>query len=105
MKKDMVTLCPLQSGTAESPSLHTSFYVALFCWQGSEEWETVMCTDIKHLLIRVKPHESLLYYRQFGEMFEALGHKLLLDHLSRDSLMNLVRRTNHEMKDRRSELL
>lgn len=83
--------------------LYSSFYIMVFRDEAGE-WEVMMCVDVKHLLLRVRPFAPLLYYRKFDNLFDALGHRLLLERLSDESLYQLVQNTNFEMKDKRRNL-
>lgn len=43
--------------------------------------------------------DSLLYYRQFSTLSDGLGHKLLLEELSSQSLYLTIQSINPEMRD------
>lgn len=42
---------------------------------------------------------ALIYYRSFDNVMDALGHKLLLENLSTQSVDCIIRKTNPRMQD------
>jgi len=81
------------------------------CWvyilQKKEETknpEIAYTISFKDLLRQCRDAE-LLYYRQFNQMTEAMGHKLLLENLSADSLYVYITQMNPEMTDLSKDFL
>ena len=61
--------------------------------------------DLREEMKRLSGDAKLISFRRFHNIADALGHKLLLEHLSRDSLDELILRMNPNGADLRREIL
>ena len=79
------------------------------CWvyilqqkQAPKALRIAFAMTAKEMLHQTSPAE-LLYYRQFTQVSEAMGHKLLLENLSADSLYSCIQHLNPLMRDLNEE--
>lgn len=80
--------------------IHTLFWVCLFETEGQRH--IIALTTNMAAALRQQPSEDkLLYFRMFNDMQEAIGHKLLMEHLSRESIEVNIRSVNPRMIDMR----
>lgn len=83
----------------------TNIFTYTNCWvyilrekPEAKGMEIAYALSLKDLLHHAR-NANLLYYRQFNQVSEAMGHKLLLENLSPDSLYSYITRMNPEMRD------
>ncbi|MDF9828900.1 hypothetical protein [Parabacteroides sp. PF5-6] len=81
------------------------------CWvyiaekeKSAEGLQVGFCRSLPVMLERTG-HDKLLYYRQFSTPTDALGHKLLLEELSGESLQLTISSINPEMRDLHNDFI
>lgn len=86
-----------------------NLFMNINCWvyilqqrQASGAMRITFALTAKEML-REAEYAELVYYRQFTQVAEAMGHKLLLENLSPDSLYSYITQTNPEMKNLNEE--
>lgn len=79
------------------------------CWvyltpsKTSSGYDVVFEMDLPHKIEREKIY--LLYFRKFDNLLDGLAHKLLLETISRQSLLRIVKNSNPDNRDLTSEIL
>lgn len=80
-----------------------------FCWvyiirvsEVGDKLQVAIAPDLPRML-RDSARHQIVYYRQFSTTLDAVAHKLLLTSLENDSLQELIRSVNPEMRNLQQE--
>jgi len=73
-------------------------WVYIFVDKRSQELNIGFTFNLFKRFCRTDTLEKLIYYRSFGDPFDALAHKHLLDSLTKESVMQKLKKLNPSLK-------